>query len=400
MKKLMMFITIGATVAMLALPVSAKGLTAETATVQDPCAQEARDALYKTFVDTRTADQAKAYDAAKKYLACPVATPTESQTKIIEYLTKWVTLYEKGAKKNQFNDELYNKKNYPEAFKLGKEILAEQPDNVKIMIDLGANGYLVGPLKNPQLITEAVDYARKALQMLESGKSVEDWTPLQNKDVATAYLNYTIGSLTVEKDPSTALKHLIKAAQFETPLKKSAFTYALIAGAYETGPYAKQSADYKAMFSGKDETPESKLALANINQLVDRMIDAYARAVALAGSDANLAAQKTAWNESLKQWYKFRNNDSETGMDVLVAGILNKPLPPEPTPLTSLPATPASTTGTSGATPASGASTGEGAGNGATAPAKPAATPTATPAAANTKPEPKKPGTTPNKPRR
>ena len=34
----------------------------------------------------------------------------------------------------------------------------------------------------------------------------------------------------------------------------------------------------------KDETPESKLALANINQIVDRMIDAYARAVALAGS--------------------------------------------------------------------------------------------------------------------
>ena len=399
MKKLMMFVTIGATVAMLALPASAKSLTAETATVQDACAQEARDALYKTFVDTRTADQAKAYDAAKKYLACPVATPTESQTKIIEYLTKWVTLYEKGSKKNQFNDELYNKKNYPEAFRLGKEILAEEPENVKIMVDLGANGYLVGPSKNPQLITEAVDHARKALQMLESGKTIEDWTPLQNKDVATAYLNYTIGSLTVDKDPSTALKHLIKAAQFETPLKKSAFTYALIAGAYETGPYAKQSADYKAMFSGKDETPESKLALANINQLVDRMIDAYARAVALAGSDANLAAQKTAWNESLKQWYKFRNNDSETGMDALVAGILNKPLPPEPTPLTSLPATPASTTGTSGTTPASGASTGEGAGNGATAPTKPA-TPTATPAGANTKPEPKKPGTTPNKPRR
>lgn len=398
MKKLMMFLTIGATVAMLALPVSAKSVIAEADAAQDACAPEARDALYKTFVDSRTADQAKAYDAAKKYLACPVATPTESQTKIIEYLTKWVTLYEKGSKKNRFTDELYNKKNYPEAFKLGKEILAEEPENVKVMIDLGANGYLVGPLKNPQLVTEAVDHARRALQMLESGKTIEDWTPLKNKDVATSYLNYTIGSLTVDKDPTAALKHLIKAAQFETPLKESAFTYALIAGAYETGPYAKQSADYKATHFGKDETPESKLALANINQLVDRMIDAYARAVNLAGSDANLATQKTAWNESLKQWYKFRNNDSETGMDTLVAGILSKPLPPEPTPLTSLPATPASTTtGTSGTTPATGTPAND-AGNGATTPTKPA-TPAATPAP-NTKPDPKKPGTTPNKPRR
>ena len=401
MKKIMMFLTIGATVALLALPVAAQTQPAAPAAnaAQDGCAQETRDALYKTFTDNRTADQPKAYDAAKKYLACPVATPTEAQTKIIEYLTRWVGLYEKGSRKNRFNDEMYNKKNYVEAFKLGKEILQDEPDNAKVVIDMGANGYLVGPLNNPQLTAEAIEYAKKGIQMLEAGKKVEDWTPLQNQGVATAYMNYTIGFLTIEKDPTTALKHLIKSAQFESQLKTSAFTYALIAGAYETGPYAKQSADYKAMFSGKDETPESKLALANINQIVDRMIDGYARAVALAGSDAKLATQKTAWNDSLKQWFKFRNpNEPETGVDQLVASILTKPLPPEPTPLTSLPATPAATTtGTSGgATPATG--TANGAGNGATTPAKPA-TPTATPAAPNTKPATTQPAP-PKKPRR
>jgi hypothetical protein len=402
MKKITMFLTIGATVALLALPVAAQTQPAAPAanTAQDGCAQETRDALYKTFTENLKTDQPKAYEAAKKYLACPVATPTESQTKIIEYLTRWVGLYEKGSRKNRFNDELYNKKNYVEAFKVGGEILKDEPDNTKVMVDLGANGYLVGPLNNASLTAEAVEYARKALAALESGKTVDDWTPLQNKDVAVAYLNYTIGSLTIDKDPANALKFLIKSAQFETPLKKSAFTYALIAGAYETGPYAKQSADYKTLYSGKDETPESKLALANIHQLVDRMIDGYARAVALAASDTKLAAQKTQWNESLKQWYKFRNPDQpETGVDAVVAGILSKPLPPEPTPLTSLPATPAATTtGTSGsAAPMNGNSSGagNGTGNGATAPTKPAATPAATPAAANTKPV-----TTPKKPRR
>ncbi|HET8782256.1 MAG TPA: hypothetical protein VFM63_07555 [Pyrinomonadaceae bacterium] len=390
MKKIMMFLTMGATVALLALPVAAKNVVVAANAAQDACTQEARDALYKTFTDNRQADPKKAFDAAKKYLACPVATPNESQTKIIEYLNKWVVAYEKADRINRFNDELYNKKNFQEAFKVGGEILKDEPDNTKVMVHLGANGYLVGPLNNAQLTTEAVDYARKALAALESGKSLDDWAPLQNKDLAVAYLNYTIGSLTIEKDPAAALKHLIKSAQFETPLKKSAITYALIAGAYETGPYAKQSQEYKDKYSGKEETPESKLALANIHQIVDRMIDGYARAVALAGSDAKLATQKTAWNESLKQWYKFRNpNEPETGVDTLVAGILSKPLPPEPTPLTSLPATPAATTGASGTaapttgTPAPGTN---GTGNGATAPAKPAATPTATPATANTKP--------------
>jgi len=396
-----MLLTTGATVALLALPVAANTSVVATANAaQDACAPEARDVLYKTFTDNRQADQAKAYDAAKKYLACPVATPTEAQTKIIEYLTRWVGLYEKGKRKQTFTDELYNKKNYTEAFKLGGEILKDQPDDTKVMLDLGANGYLVASLNNAQLTAEAVDYARKAIAALEGGKTVEDWTGLQNKDVALAYANYTVGSLTIEKDPAGALKYLIKAAQYETPLKKSPVTYALIAGAYETGPYAKLSQEYTEKYKGKDETPESKLALANIHQIVDRMIDGYARAVALAGSDAKVAAQKTVWNDSLKQWFKFRNPDMpETGVDAVVAGILAKPLPPEPTPLVSLPATPAATTtGTSGSATPTTTGTGNGAGNGATAPAKPAASPAATPAAANTKPAATKPGG-PNKPR-
>lgn len=370
---------------MLALPVAAKtAIALPGIETQDACAQDAKSALYASFLENRQNDQPKAYEAAKKYLACPAGTPTEDQQKIISYLTRWTKAYEEGKRKNDLTESLYNKKNYEEAFKLGREILAAEPEYVKGLVDLGANGYLVAPLKNEQLTAEAVQYARKALQLLDSGKTLEDWGPLQNKDVATAYLNYTIGSLTVEKDPSGALKNLIKSAQFETPLKKSAFTYALIAGAYETGPYAKQSAEYQEKYQGKDETPESKLALANINQLVDRMVDGYARAVALAGSDAKLAAQKTAWTESLTQWYKFRHQ-SDTGMNEMVAGILSKPLPPEPTPLTSLPAAPASPAGTSGATP----NNGSGAGNGAAA--APASKPAASPATANTKPASDKP---------
>jgi hypothetical protein len=403
MNKIKMFLTMGATVAMLAIPVAAQN-TAAPATPsapQDGCTQEAKDANYKIFRETLKTDQPKANEAAKKYLACPAsATPTEGETKIIEYLKRWTKLYEEGSKKNKLTQLLYVDKKYEEAFALGREILAAEPEYIKGIVDLGANGYLVAPLKNEQLMNEAVQYARKGLQALESGKTVEDWGPLQNKDVATAYLNYTIGALTVAKDPSGALKHLIKSAQFETPLKKSAFTYAFIAGAYETGPYAKQSSEYKAMYSGKDETPESKLALANINQLVDRMIDGYARAVALAGPE--LAAEKAAWQENLTNLYKYRH-ESETGLNEMIASILTKPLPPEPTPLTSLPATPASTpAGTSGgATPASGNSTGNGAtsGNGAaTAPANKTTTPT-TPATANTKPANDKPNDKPNKPR-
>jgi hypothetical protein len=184
MNKIKTFLTIGATVAMLALPVAARA--------QDACSQEARSALYQTFLAERQKDQAKAYDAAKKYLACPAGTPTAEQQKIIDYLTKWSTAYEEANKKNRVNEvlvALYNDKNYPKAFEIGREILATEADNIAVLVHLGANGYLVAPLKNDQLLTEGVQYANKSLQMLDSGKTLTDWGPLQNKDTAVAYLN-------------------------------------------------------------------------------------------------------------------------------------------------------------------------------------------------------------------
>jgi len=398
MKKLITFLSISTAVAILALPVAA-----HTAIAQDPCSVDGKNAQYKIFTDNFKTKQDVAYEAAKKYLACPAENVDEGQQKIIDYLKKFVSKYEDADKKGKFRTLLYNDKKYPEAYALGKEILAAEPDNLKVLIDLGANGYLVGPLNNAPLSAEALGYAKKALQQLEAGKTIDDWQPLASKDVAVAYLNYTVGALSLATDPSNALKNLIKAAQFETPLKKSPYTYAYIAGAYETGPYAKLSADYKRDFLGKDETPESKLALANINQIVDRMIDGYARAVALAGSDANFSQPKAVWNESLATWYKYRNNNATTGMDQLVAGILSKPLPPEPTPIIVLPAAPATTPATN-----SGTTQGNGTASTATTGTPAANTNKTTTTPAGTKPNgttttpasTKQNGTKPDRPRR
>ena len=398
MKKITMFLMIGATVALLAMPVAATNLiTAYDDAVQDPCTPDAKNALYQDFLKFRKDDQAKAFEAAKKYLACPAGEVTEEQQKIIDYLKKWSSAYETGMADANFDKLIWTDKNYPEAFRIGGEMLAKNPENLKVLVALGTNGYLVA--NNPQLSPKALEYANKALQLIDGGKSLDNWAPLTGKEAALAYLNFTIGTLTVEKDPSNALKNLIKAAQFETPLKKSPYTYAYIAAAYETGPYAKQSEQYKAMYGGKDETPESKLALANINQLVDRMIDGYARAVALAGTDANLAKAKTGWMESLTQWYKYLHNNSDTGMTEYIASVVTKPLPPEPPTLTSLPPTaaPAATpAGTSGAAPTNGNGTSSTtAPTGTTQPASKAST---TPASTTSKPAGTKPGT-PDRPR-
>ncbi len=351
---------------------------APAAAAQGECSTEAKLAIYNEFRTIFKTEQDKAYVLAKKYLACPTAAGEES---IATYLQeKFVAPMDKARRPAQVNALVYRQKDYPKAFELGRQILSEDPENLRVLIDLGYAGYPLLLAKNETYSAEALGYVRKAIQAIESGKAPDSWDPYRSKDDTLTYLYNALGQLTLKTDPGGALKHLVRAAQFESDLKKDPWTYFFIAAAYEVGPYARLSADYKTRFEGKDESAESKLALENINQVVDRMVDAYARAVALSGSNAQFAAKKTEWMEALTNWYKYRHNNSDAGLTEMIAGITAKPLPPEPTPITTLPGTtPAATT-----TPASGGA-GMGAGNGA-APSKPA-TPTVSPTAGTMAPK-------------
>lgn len=375
MKKIIGILAMGAS--LLAVPVFAQGQTP----AQGACTDEAKTALYTDFTTFRTTDPTKAYEAGKKYLSC-----SQQEDQYTAYLKKWVTAYEKESRKLKMVPLLYGDKKYAEALGLGKEILADEPENLRVIIDLGYGSYLAAAnLKNESFSADALTYARKAIQMIESGKAPASWAPFKGKEDTLAYLYDVVGRLSLKDNPGAALSTFIKKAQFETDLKKDPWTYYFIAAAYESGPYTKLSADYKAKFEGKDETPESKLALENINQVVDRMIDAYARAVALAGNDPKYQAHKKEWIEDLSTWYKFRHNQSDAGMNELIASVLSKPLPPEPTPLTSLPAS-ATTTSTppSGTAPATATTTTTT--TAAAGSAKPAASTTSTTTPAKPKP--------------
>jgi hypothetical protein len=150
--------------------------------------------------------------------------------------------------------------------------------------------------------------------------------------------------------------------------------------------------EFTARYGGKPETDESKFALNNLNQVMDRVIDAYARAVNLAGADPKMATDKKVWLETLTGFYKFRNNDSTTGLDAFIASATSKPLPepftPQPYVPTAAPAVP-----TTGGTASDSGNTGSGNGNGSMSTTTPAA------AAPATMPAPAAQGTTTAKPK-
>ena len=287
---------------------------------------QAKIDMYKRFTDNRVQNPRAAYQAGKDYLA-KYAKDNDQYSK---YIQQWVGLYEREERKLRLPVLIYNDKNFAEAYKVGAQILTDEPDYLRTQIDLGYAGYLAATAKNDSFNSEAIGYARKAIQALEAGKAPAEWVPFKGKEDTLAYLYYTLASLNLKSAPDQSIDALLKVVQYDSDLKKAASTYYFLAYAYESGPYKTLSTAYQNTYANKPETPESKAALEKLNVVIDRIIDAYARAVAAAGSDPKNATAKTGWMTSLTQYYKFRHGDSDAGLNELIASSLSKPLPPKP----------------------------------------------------------------------
>ena len=281
--------------------------------------------IYSRFYNNVNKNKAVAYKAAQDYLL----KYKKDKDEYIDYLQKWIADYESNERKESLPG-LINQKNFADAFATGAKILAEEPNNLRVQIDLGYAGYLAASAKNEQFNTTALDYARKAIQQIEAGKAPVEWAPFKGKDDTLAYLHYAVGFLTLKTDPNQAIDSLLKAARLESDIKKTPSTYYFLAVAYEAGPYKTLSTDYQAKYANKPETPESKAALEKLNVVMDRIIDAYARAIAAAGTDQKTQQNRTDWTAKLSTYYKFRHDGSDAGMTEFIAAALQKPLPPKP----------------------------------------------------------------------
>lgn len=309
------------TAAFLAVSLATLGSVAVAQETDDPAKIE----IYKRFVDNRVPNPRAAYQAARDYLQ----KYTKDKDQYVDYLSKWVAAYESDERKANL-PILINEKKFDEAYKTGARILADEPGYLRAQIDLGYAGYIAASAKNESHNADALAYATKAIQAIEAGKVPSEWAPFKGKDDTLAYLNYAVGFLTLKTDPNKAIDHLLKAAQYQSDIKKTPSTYYFLAAAYESGPYKTQSAAYQAQFADKPETPASKAALEKLNVLMDRIIDAYARAIAAAGTDPKTAQNRADWQAALANYYKFRHDGSDAGMTEFIAAALQKPLPPKP----------------------------------------------------------------------
>ena len=316
------------------------------------CTDDFKTATYSKWYDNRKDKQEVAYEAAKEYLS--VCT-TEDQYSTV--LKKFVADYDKLHSNQKLIEEFdaaVKAKRYADQIRLGKQLVAlpAHADNAVIYILMAGAG-----LGDPNLLSESAQIAKKAIELVEAGKPV---TPAyQTKDQALAAMNYLIAKSTMKTSPTDAIPFFIKAAKYQSDLQKSPVIYNELATAYGEGPVAKYAKDYAAIAAaGKSvDDPETKLVVANLNQALDRQIDAFARAAAASTSPAD----KKAFMDVLSAVYKDRNkkDPAEAELNTLVASALTKPIPDAPAPLTTLP----TSAGSGGASPTSPAPTGSAVGN-------------------------------------
>ncbi len=399
MKKLIRLLVSAALLATLALPGLAQTTPATPATTpaatQDDT--EAKAALYKTFTDNRNTTPQAAYQAGKDYLQ-KYEAKDGAEDQYVKYIKKWVAAYDKVARKNQLATEIKAKK-FNEAFSIGRQVLVDEPEDLVTLYELSRAGFTAADSGNKVNNNDTIAYAKKTLQLLQAGKTFEKDKPVANKDEIINLLNYGLGLILQESQPSEATNYLISAAQFDGFAKKDPRTYLFLADIYEKGEYAKLATQFNASCKTTEQlaTPECVALKPKVDQVVDRMIDALARAIAYSSSSPDAATQATSragWMESLTNYYKYRNNGSDTGLKELIAGVMSKPLPKPGAPVA--PMTPTTTTPSSTTTPSqpSGTSGMSPSGASPTTTAKPSSTTTTPAATTTTKPNGKAPATT------
>ncbi|MDT7543541.1 MAG: hypothetical protein QOE33_3445 [Acidobacteriota bacterium] len=281
---------------------------------------QAQADLYERWRSNINMNQQAAYEAGRDYLT---KFPGDEYA---SYVARWVEAYVRAARRLELA-RLFKQQDFAGLFRTGKVILADEPDDLKTINHLAYAGYLAAGKGNDSFSADALGYARRAIGMIESGAKPVDWQPFVDQPDALAYLNFVVGELTFKEDPATSASIYLKALTYDSTLRRAPVIYSRLAAAHVISRYDPLSKDYEARYSGKDPTDESRAALEKIRLVVDQIIDAYARAVALSAADPKYAEAKRRWMDELTRFYKFRHDDSTEGLDALISSIASKPLP-------------------------------------------------------------------------
>jgi len=208
---------------------------------------------------------------------------------------------------------------FEKAFDMGREVLSADPNNFSILYVLALAAATASKGRDTRFDADGLTYAMRALELASTGNAPPGFAPQlweQQKNKILGALHQAAGLFLYNKtDYEPAIEHLKKSAELD---QSDPVTFYLIGEALKLGKYAKLRESYDKL------TPEEKVAeagkqlLQQVDEVVDQMIEMYARTVAISEANASFQALNQEARKILESFYRYRHNDTTEGMEELI----------------------------------------------------------------------------------
>lgn len=265
---------------------------------------------------------------------------------IIEYVKKQIPIIEsenKICKRNTGYDKAYKSKNWGEFFTRSKEIIKEEGDTplaLDVMLTLVSVGYDRTTVdKYDNYNTETIFYAKKAIQLIESGVITKNsrwgvFVPFKTKENALSWLNYIIGYITYFRlnNKKEALPFLYKSAQLGVENKADPLIYQSI-GDFYFDEAMRLDEEYRTKRAANNNTDndETKAILGLARGYADRAIDAFGRAYKISKEKSPRSQYIITLYKTLQDLYRYRFNIAPgaepDGLDDYFNKLISRPMP-------------------------------------------------------------------------
>ncbi|MET0624222.1 MAG: hypothetical protein ABW250_14660 [Pyrinomonadaceae bacterium] len=200
-----------------------------------------------------------------------------------------------------------------EAMKEGTDWLAQHPDDIATMQNLTilASGQAIKG--NAAYSARGRQYGAKAIEMLEADKmpagfDAAKWPDFKKTALASLYretgvLAYKAG------DKTAALPLLEKAGALNSPDPGVYFLLSEL----NNDVYELRAKEYQIAAAG-----DRPAALKRVEEQLDKVIESYARAIAVTDGNAQYQQANAAFRQDLERYYKFRHKNSTDGLQQLI----------------------------------------------------------------------------------
>lgn len=316
-------------------------------------------ALYTKFTGCYKAAEIPALQACivvgKDYVQKYSATPDQYS----DFVTKQIPKMEARIVEIQFaqvvarfNNAIKNSV-WKDVFDTGKEILQKDPDNIDVILILASAGYdrAIAPTPDLTYKNDALNYAKLAIQKIESGKAkTENWGAAtwvyairdaakkvdqeKSKENALAWMNFTIARLIVDtnKDQTKALAlakeaapYFYKSLQYNSEIKKDPTAYKGIGVYYREELNNSVDLYDKCCKDLTEDTEQAKNLRGMQLAYAERGADAYARAYKVAVDSKLAKPVADSLYKTLSVFYNVRFKNT-TGVNEFVTKVTAQPL--------------------------------------------------------------------------